>query len=255
MKTSAMSTYHCAWPSSILSVPPSSPCGPINETNPVVPCCAQGDSCLSNNICAYNTHSDGGGSGYYSAGCSNGGFSDADSRSVCASRCADTGLPDITYDSLDGFWKCCGGNYNERDCQSPTNESFIAPAPSSLVTYWVVGSSTTSSTPPTSITTSTTTAAAPSNSETQISDATHSALSVGAEVAIGVCAGVGSLVLLAGIFILLRRRHRRTKRNQHVAQSVEYQESTPNMPHELYTPADKPQELPPDARISLHELH
>lgn len=62
------------------------PCGDINSENPVLACCASGDVCLENSICHY-FHSLGGGSSYYSAGCSSGNFSDPASSNVCPNRC------------------------------------------------------------------------------------------------------------------------------------------------------------------------
>jgi hypothetical protein len=36
------------------------------------------------------------------------------------------------------MWRCCA----VRDCQNPTNETFLAPAPSDLIAYWTAGAST-----------------------------------------------------------------------------------------------------------------
>src|ERR1700761_1661139 len=59
-----------------------SPCGPVNDTNKVVPCCYNGDYCMSDGICHY-THSLVGGSGYYVAGCTDPYFSDPVSQNRC----------------------------------------------------------------------------------------------------------------------------------------------------------------------------
>ncbi|QGA16158.1 hypothetical protein EYB26_003825 [Talaromyces marneffei] len=173
-----MTTYSCAWPSGMAYIPASSPCGPINETNPVVSCCADGDFCLSDNICAYTSHSNVGGSGYYSAGCSDGTLMEKGSSSACSNRCADTGLPDVVYDSSSGSWKCCGGNESERKCQSPTNETFIGGAPSNLFTIWVAGSSTTIASTSTSASTSTTSkTTSPSTSTSSLTSTSTSSTS------------------------------------------------------------------------------
>lgn len=273
-----MATYSCAWPSGMAYIPASSPCGPINETNPVVPCCANGDYCLSDNICAYTSHSNVGGSGYYSAGCSNGTIMDNGSSSACSNRCADTGLPDIVYDSSDGSWKCCGGTESERNCQAPTNETFIGAAPSNLYTIWIAGSSTTmvstststststtSKTASTSISTSTTsttsttsiysastsTTSTPSATETQVAKINHSPeLSAAAKTGIGISAGVVGFALLALVSLYFRRRHHR----QAAVQNLDMPPT--NTPKTLYElpPTAKIQELPPDTR-PLAELY
>ena len=81
--------YNCTWQNSgmIAKSFAGYPCGPLNETVPVVSCCGLADVCLSHNICTY-AHSLPNGSGYYAAGCSDGNFSSATSVSgVCTSRC------------------------------------------------------------------------------------------------------------------------------------------------------------------------
>lgn len=89
---------NCTWPGRIF-FNKLVPCGPINATNPYVPCCGIGDTCLTGNICQY-THSLVGGSGYYTAGCSNGandqGFLRQSEQQVCPNRCGKTSLP-CTY--------------------------------------------------------------------------------------------------------------------------------------------------------------
>ena len=60
---------------------PGEYCRQISSANPIVRCCVIGDTCLTNNICQYS-HSLEGGSGYYTAGCSDISFG-----APCARRC------------------------------------------------------------------------------------------------------------------------------------------------------------------------
>ncbi|KAF2398165.1 hypothetical protein EJ06DRAFT_125718 [Trichodelitschia bisporula] len=62
---------------------PWSPCGAVNGTNPYVPCCASGDFCVSNGLCRY-TYSQGGGSGYYAAGCTDGAYGPGTCPQLCS---------------------------------------------------------------------------------------------------------------------------------------------------------------------------
>jgi hypothetical protein len=66
----------------------TSPCGPVNNTNPVVPCCVNGDYCMSDGFCHY-THSEEGGSGYYSASCTDPTYE----SHVCQNRCGKKAVP------------------------------------------------------------------------------------------------------------------------------------------------------------------
>lgn len=59
----------------------STPCGPLNRTNPRVPCCSAGDTCLQDSIC-YRQGSLTGGTGYYTAECT-----DENYGYGCANRC------------------------------------------------------------------------------------------------------------------------------------------------------------------------
>src|ERR1700710_2670843 len=98
------------------------PCGNINTTNPVVPCCFAGDSCLTNGFCSY-AHSQVGGSGYYVPSCTN-------SSGICPGfpyRCTDQKIVDAVWNSTSGLWQCCGAesagreNAYTADCENPTN--------------------------------------------------------------------------------------------------------------------------------------
>ncbi|KAN0071405.1 hypothetical protein V8E54_010836 [Elaphomyces granulatus] len=134
-------SYNCVFLSSSMNLK-AVPCGPLNETAPVISCCVLGDYCLSHNLCGY-THSTPGGYGYYTSACSDGQFSNtAVISGMCTNRCADIILPDVTYDSNRGVWECCAFPNGIRDCQNPTNETFLAAAPSDLITYWTAGATT-----------------------------------------------------------------------------------------------------------------
>jgi hypothetical protein len=90
--TNMAASYNCVWQNSAMG-PGGVPCGPLNTTTSVLPCCVPGDFCLSNNICMY-THSQAGGSGYYTAGCSNRDFSSsATTVSACSNRCCESFQP------------------------------------------------------------------------------------------------------------------------------------------------------------------
>ncbi|OXV07634.1 hypothetical protein Egran_04601 [Elaphomyces granulatus] len=135
-------SYNCAWRSSSMK-PEAVPCGPLNSTTPVLSCCVPGDICLSHNLCGY-THSLPNGTGYYTAGCSDGDFSNgAIISGTCSKRCSDAMLPDIAYDSNRGVWRCCAYPNGTRDClENPTDETFSAAAPSDLIAYWTAGATT-----------------------------------------------------------------------------------------------------------------
>jgi len=227
--------YNCTWPTGIGDMPPAVPCGPINATNIVIPCCVIGDTCLSDNICSY-THTNVGGSGYYSAGCTSNSsdFSDLDNISSCANRCGDTGFPDIVYDGSNDIWKCCGTS-SGRTCQAPSNESFIAPAPSSLLTYWLAGISTFV---PSSTMTSTsiainTNSATPTTGPADGTSASSS-LSTGAKAGIGVGSAVGAIILITiGIYIIARRRRATNSSEQELMSSATKDKRSITPSHEL----------------------
>lgn len=60
-----------------------SPCGPVNDTNKVVPCCGNGDTCLSNNIC-HKINNPNGTTGYYRPGCTDPSFPEPACRTQCS---------------------------------------------------------------------------------------------------------------------------------------------------------------------------
>lgn len=85
-----------------------SPCGPVNATTAAVPCCTNGDACLTGGLCFF-TFSLTGGSGYYAAGCTDSSFKDPHCREICCAfdpvvfrraAYARPYLPPSTYRSL-----------------------------------------------------------------------------------------------------------------------------------------------------------
>ncbi|KAJ3573710.1 hypothetical protein NPX13_g4606 [Xylaria arbuscula] len=193
------------------------PCGPVNETNPAVPCCAWGDSCLGGGICTY-THSLAGGSGYYAAACTDKTFQD----DACKSLCGDQSRPDVTYLADRDLWACCGTDENDNlDCADPTDETFKLDAPEDLPVLFKVpatgfnytsesiAASTSFSSPTTSLITTATSTSLTTTSTPQ--PTTSSGLSSGAAAGIGV--GVAAIVIIAAILAWLAFRRRR----QHLA--------------------------------------
>jgi hypothetical protein len=146
----------------------------------------------------------------------------------------DTGLPDIVYDSNSGLWKCCGIGSGIRSCQQPTNESFLAPAPSDLIEFWPVSAtaiSTAASTSPS------TTKATPSSTAPAASKS--SGLSTGAKAGIGVGVTiVGLILIVSGIFLILRRKRVKQWINEDKRGSAEL------------SGLQKPLELPTQGNIS-----
>ncbi|KAF2121335.1 hypothetical protein BDV96DRAFT_594545 [Lophiotrema nucula] len=199
-----------------------SPCGVTNATNPRVPCCWKGDTCLSDGICIY-THSLDGGSGYTAAGCTDSGFG-----AGCRSLCTNNAFGDVVYDPVDKAWHCCsyppGGPLN---CTNPSEEQFLAPATNDLLTiqflpktgtatYQVASvASTTSATspnrsPPSASTTTAVTSTSTTPNPTS-APSKNSGLSTGAAAGIGVGAAIGGIVLLGGFIYFAWRRRRNRK--------------------------------------------
>lgn len=203
-----------------------SPCGNLNSTNPIVPCCANGDTCLTNGICSYQK-SLVGGSGYYVAGCTA-------SSGLCPgfpNRCTSQFLPDVTWNSTSGLWQCCGVDANSNPaCDDPTNEQFVAPAPAGLQTIFSIsrdGWTATSmallstSTPLPSTYSTTTVSEASSSTATAVSDAASapfvppSGLSTGTKTGVGIGAALTLLAVLGLMAYLIRKRRRRLWPEQH----------------------------------------
>ncbi|KAE8422678.1 hypothetical protein BDV36DRAFT_291177 [Aspergillus pseudocaelatus] len=203
---------NCTWPEGIIADIDLVPCGTLNGTHPVLPCCARGDTCLTDNICGYS-HSTQGGSGYYTAACTanSTSFDDTKNKSIYVNRCGDTSIPDIVYDSGDDIWKCCGGTFEKRDCQSPSSEdSFHAASQNDLIAYWSAGSSAAiPSSPLTPTPSGSSSGSTTVTAESHLSDDGSSSLSTGAKAGIGIGAAVGGILLITGAFFLIRRRRQK----------------------------------------------
>ena len=125
------------------------PCGPTNSTNPVVPCCFAGDTCLSNSLCQYS-ESFSNSTTFYTSGCSSPEFP----GNVCAQRCGmyihqpswrdfclyllllleSEHVPDVYYGGWKNNphqWKCClintGPDADDNKCSYAHNDPFAAP--------------------------------------------------------------------------------------------------------------------------------
>lgn len=123
------------------------------------------------------------------------------SSPACAPQCSDLNVPDVVYNDTTNTWHCCGQKNGSIHCDSPTAETFAAPAPAALVATFVVGSapSTIAATPSsTSLTTLTT----PSSSTSQTSGkvANDGGLSEGAKAGIEIGCGI---IGLAGFGALI----------------------------------------------------
>jgi hypothetical protein len=127
-------------------------------------------------------------------------------------------LPDIVYDRNSGMWKCCSfsnGTLDSRDCQNPTNETFSAPAPSDLITYWTAGAiaitSQKQNAEPTSnsigsLTATSTTTNSKISSVPISTDSGGSSLSTVAVAGIVVSSIISSVALILVIAISMRKR-------------------------------------------------
>lgn len=89
---------------------------------------------------------------------------------MCVEHCTDNPVPDVIYNPDTGLWACCGWSYTTgTDCANPTNETFVAPAPSLLLAAASISSSITGTA--TSSTASSTTTPSSSSSSTLTSAA------------------------------------------------------------------------------------
>ncbi|KAI0148825.1 hypothetical protein GGR57DRAFT_474399 [Xylariaceae sp. FL1272] len=220
----------------------TSPCGPVNASVPVVPCCANGDVCLENGICHY-FHDLDGGSGYYAAGCTDEDWKGGN----CVQRCADHNRPDIV--PIGGnSWACCKVNDdNSIDCSNPTTETYVIAAATELATIYSLpgdGFAYTSlplTSPTSSSAISTASTSTTSTSQTQTPTSTsassdNNGLSAAASAGIGVGAGLGIIVVGIVLFIMYRRSRNRKAAQQdggqfeggyYPSQSQQYMAPTP----------------------------
>ncbi|KAI1419097.1 hypothetical protein F5Y12DRAFT_721140 [Xylaria sp. FL1777] len=189
------------------------PCGPVNNTNPAVQCCAWGDTCLSGGICSF-THSLGGGSGYYAAACTDKTFQD----DACKDLCGDQLRPDVTYLADRSLWACCQSDANGNlDCANPTNETFKLDAPEALPVLFNVpangfnytSQSSATSTPTTSSSSTThKTSSSTTTSSTTSHPTTSGGLSSGAAAGVGVGVAAAVIITAVAAWLAFRRRRR-----------------------------------------------
>ncbi|KAF2732375.1 hypothetical protein EJ04DRAFT_338699 [Polyplosphaeria fusca] len=224
----------------VVAVDVLAPCGVTNQTNPQVPCCWKGDTCMNDGICSYE-HGLNGGSGYVASGCTDPGFGNG-----CRTVCMDNAYGDIMYDSENSIWRCCsyppGGPLN---CSTPTVERFRAPSPEDLIsiqylpktgtpTYQIASASQTpTTTPSTNSPSPTSTPSTNSSSTTSTSSGGGISSGVAAGIGVGVAAGV--IILVAFAFFIWKWRRRR-QRPPYPPAGSHKQESAP--------PTAPPQELP-----------
>lgn len=182
------------------------PCGIVTPTSNFTSCCVSGDTCLADGLCHYAHPMPDAPTvetGYYMGGCTDRSYSAAS----CPTSCSDLRLPDVVYNQTTKIWHCCGLINGFVRCDTPTDETFSAPAPSALsVTFSVGPTPVTAASSPSS--TSPTTS--PSASQTSGPQATGGGLSGGAKAGIGAgCAivGVAIIGLLAWFFSRRRTRH------------------------------------------------
>jgi len=148
-------------------------------------------------------------------------------------RAVDQARPDVVWNATAQIWHCCGidGDGNP-DCEDPTNETFAAPAPESLVAYFAISSgfvatstsiaASSASSAASSTTVSTASLAPPvvsSTSASALSSSTaHSgsspSLSKGAAAGVGVGCAVGVIIIAGLVAYILRSRRR--KHRHHV---------------------------------------
>jgi hypothetical protein len=133
-------------------------------------------------------------------------------------------LPDIVYDRNSGMWKCCSfsnGTLDSRDCQNPTKETFSAPAPGDLITYWTAGAIATASqkqsAEPTSssigsLTATSTTTNSKISSVPISTDSGGSSLSTVAVAGIIVSSIISSVALILVIAISMHNKRRLNRR-------------------------------------------
>ncbi|KAL2004500.1 hypothetical protein VTN00DRAFT_3472 [Thermoascus crustaceus] len=243
-------TVNCSWPDNWY-FENATPCGLLNSSSPVIPCCVAGDRCMTDNICSYS-YSETGGSGYYTAGCTNGGFLNPLDGAVCSDRCGDTNAPDIVYNNDSGLWHCCGVDANNTLlCPTPTDETFKAAAPDKLIEYWSAGA-TTATTASSQATAAATATNSPPHAATSSSGVVEasSGLSTGAKAGIGVGVAVGVIIVLAmGIIFFLRGR-RKSEQPAREETTIVPGEGNPLAGN----PYVNPSELPGDQNHNVHEL-
>lgn len=244
-KTTNMSVqcYRRSWGEILNQTGKDSPCGNLNSTDPVVPCCANGDVCLTDGIYSYQK-SLVGGSGYYVAGCTA-------SSGLCPefpNRCTSQFLPDVTWNSTFGLWQCCGvDSENIPACDDPTKEQFIAPSPAALHTIfsisrdgWMATSTAllSTSTPFPDASSTTPVPAVNPSATTAVSEATTTppvspnGMSSGMKAGVGIGAALALLTVFGPVAYLVFRKRKRRLYAQQQADSLAERDSITAL-HEL----------------------
>ncbi|KAL4919808.1 hypothetical protein BDW62DRAFT_34115 [Aspergillus aurantiobrunneus] len=172
------------------------PCGPLNETNPVVPCCLHGHQCLTNSICMNPEAEEG--LQYYSADCTDKTLQDP----ACGNRCGGKTDSHVTFLSNPDRWACCTlyPENNTVSCDDPTDEVWPGPAPSLLQTIATIpatGNPTYTLAPATAIATA----------EPQSTSSNGISAGAAAGIGVGVGAGVAVICFAAGYLWLRRKGH------------------------------------------------
>ena len=98
-----------------------------------------------------------------------------------------------------------------RQCSNPSDETFLADPPASLLAAATASGSTSLTLTPTAAVTPTGTVAAPSAASTASSSSSSHGISAGAAAGIGVGAGVGGILIVAAIAFFVVRWLRRRK--------------------------------------------
>ncbi|KAI4162223.1 MAG: hypothetical protein LQ342_004089 [Letrouitia transgressa] len=242
------------------------PCAPGANSTVKFPCCADGDECLSDNICHFTHRPNSVQSGFYVAGCTDQTGKDA----ACIQACSGNAEPDIVYNSTTSLWHCCGTDSNGITAYDrPTNESFQAPAPDTLSKFSISTSSSSLqsakisamlSSTSTSRSSTAPSSASPSPSPTPSPAASEnsSGLSGGvkAGISVGVILGVAYIILFLTLAYLVGKRQRRSENDATASanrqQKHEYpRQELPEPQHEV-----PGQNLDPelDHNRSFHEL-
>lgn len=213
-------------------------------------CCAMGYVCLSNGFCHGNSPVLGG-SGYYMGGCTDPNFED---REACPFRCsklahwqldislltesliASLRLPDVTYNSTTGLWHCCGTDAEGNVlCETPSEDTFLAPPPEELL------DTSTENTNSTVSTNSTISSATSSNFDTASSTPASTAPAEAVTTTsfpIGGIVGVviGVLALVAVVAVVWYVRHRKRNRTVKIARKSGTIPGEVEQPHMIQTP-------------------
>ncbi|PMD40614.1 hypothetical protein L207DRAFT_582801 [Hyaloscypha variabilis F] len=185
----------------------ANPCGVVTPTTNFTSCCVAEDTCLEIGICHY-THPMPGPptveTGYYMGGCTDVHYA----APACPLPCTDQDLPDVVYNTTTQIWHCCGVINGSVRCDTPSDETFSAPAPSQLSATFTVASTPITSAASTSSTTTGTTAITPPSSPTQTPGANGNGggLSGGAKAGIGVGCAVAALASVGVLIWFFTRR-------------------------------------------------